>query len=111
MIIIYLILHISYFSTKKEPQVTIVDTSKKISLSERIKKVKKMSIKNIKKPEEESDEPEMKSDEPEVESKVTSGEPEKDLVITWGQFYMSLALLSAKKNGKYDRQPQYKVST
>ena len=105
--IVYLILYISYFITKKEPQVIIIDSSKKISLSERIKKVKNMSSKQDKK----SGEPEMKSDEPEVKFKVMSGEPEKDLVITWGQFYMSLALLSAKKKGKYDRQPQHKVNT
>ena len=100
VIIIYLILYIRHFSTKKEPQVTVGDSSKKISLSIRIKKTEKKSGK-----------PEMNSDETEVKSKVMSGEPEKDLVITWGQFYMSLALLSAKKKGKYDKQPQYKVIT
>ena len=100
LIIIYLILYISPFSIKKEPQVTVGDSSKKISLSERIKHVKKKSIKPDKGLE-------MKSDKPEI----TSGEPEKDLVITWDQFFMSLALLSAKKNGEYDRQPQYKVNT
>ena len=42
---------------------------------------------------------------------MKSDEPEKDLVITWDQFYMSLALLSTKKNGEYDRKPEYKVNT
>ena len=81
----------SKFNATKEPEVTVVRKNsqvteeKTISLSRRIKKAKDISRKKF------------------------SG-PEEDLVITWDEFFMSLALLSRKKQGRYERHPENTVS-
>ena len=84
----------SKLNTTKELEVTVVrkksqvTEEKTISLSKRIKKAKLIS------------------NTPEMEF---SG-PEEELVITWDEFFMSLALLSRKKQGRYERHSNRTVS-
>ena len=84
----------SKFNTTKEPEVTVirknsqVTEEEKISLSKRIEKAKYIS------------------NTPGMEFNG----PEEELVITWDEFFMSLALLSRKKQGRYERRPERTVS-
>ena len=82
-----LFLQLSHFEAPAEPQVTVTAASGddiQISLSERIKNAKGRD--------------------------VTYSKPEKELVLTWEQFFMSLAMLSAKKQGNHERRPECTVS-
>ena len=82
-----LFLQLSHFKTPVEPQVTVTAASgndNQISLSERIKKAEGRD--------------------------VTYSEPEDELILTWEQFFMSLAMLSAKKQGSHERYPKWTVS-
>ena len=75
----------SKFKTPRYPQVTVTATAGndiQISLQTRIEKGRHV---------------------------VSSG-PEKDLFLTWEQFFMSLAMLSAKKQGSHERRPELTVS-
>ena len=84
----FVILQLSHFKTPVEPQVTVTAASGndiQISLSERIKKAAGRDV-------------------------TTYNEPEKDLILTWEQFFMSLAMLSAKKQGSHERYPKWTVS-
>ena len=40
-----------------------------------------------------------------------SGEPEKNRTISQEQFFMSLAKVSAKKQGRHERHPEHTVSS
>ena len=83
-----LILQFSRFETPREPRVTVTAASGKdiqISLSKRI-------------------------NEKAIIEDITSSEPEKDLILTWEQFFMSIAMLSAKKQGHHERHPECTVS-
>ena len=75
----------SKFKITKEPHVKVKmdGKTKKISLIERINEPK---------------------------DKEFSG-PEKNLIITQTQFFMSLAKLSATKQGRHERRPEHTVST
>ena len=82
-----LFLQLSHFETPVEPQVTVTAASGddiQISLSERIKNAKGRV--------------------------VTYSEPEKELIITGEQLFMSLAMLSAKKQGSHEKRPECTVS-
>ena len=46
----------------------------------------------------------------EIIKKRELSEPEKNHTITQKQFFMSLAKLSAKKQGRHERHPEYTVS-
>ena len=75
------------FETPREPQVTVTagaGNDIQISLSKRLYE------KDIK--------------------DITSSEPEKDLILTWEQFFMSIAMLSAKKLGSHEKYPEWTVS-
>ena len=81
----FVILQFSHFETPREPQVTVEQIANEeisISLSKRIEKARD----------------------------TASSEPEKDLILTWEQFFMSIAMLSAKKQGSHERHPEFTVS-